>query len=408
MVSIITPFYNRADILPQAIESVLSQTYSDWELLLIDDGSSDSPENVISNYSDKRIRYIKLDKNAGACHARNVGITNSTGEIIAFLDSDNVWENTYLEARVSEMTEKKCDFVFGYYCTHNVISNVSKIWPEFSAESMNDRKFVESKLFFENLIDTNTIVLTVKTVNKIGMFDESLRRFQDWDYFFRLFKTDEFRYSFQNNSLVKGYIRKDSISNSVSFWEERIRRLERDISDIKTIDMKADILYYLLKKSQTIPITDDCINIIFNKFNNLEVYQLINKLDSHIDSLNTHIENLDKLCMAKHWRFDEELMKSNSSVIVYGYGDVGKDFVTQIQNSARINLVGVVDKNISAGIIDGLKFLAIDDLSTADFDYIIIAVYNKKVCEEIEKNLISYGIEKEKIVWMDFDTNEGR
>ena len=93
MISIIIPTYNRARIIQQAIDSVLTQTYQDWELIIVDDGSTDDTEAVVKKNTDKRIRYIKYTPNQGANHARNVGMEAAKGEYFAFLDSDAIYEN---------------------------------------------------------------------------------------------------------------------------------------------------------------------------------------------------------------------------------------------------------------------------------------------------------------------------
>ena len=114
MVSIIMPTYNRAHILPRAIESVLNQSYQNFELIIIDDGSSDDTYRVMKSYKDQRIRYIRYTENYGQSHARNVGINMAKGEYIAFLDSDNEWIPSHLEARVNLLCIcKNATLIFG-------------------------------------------------------------------------------------------------------------------------------------------------------------------------------------------------------------------------------------------------------------------------------------------------------
>lgn len=94
--SIIIPTYNRAAFLPKAIESVLSQTYTDWELIIVDDGSTDNTKDVVAQYSDSRIRYIYQD-NAERSAARNNGIAQANGDFVCFMDSDEYIDNNRLE-----------------------------------------------------------------------------------------------------------------------------------------------------------------------------------------------------------------------------------------------------------------------------------------------------------------------
>src|SRR3990167_1338260 len=95
-VSIITPTYNRAYVLGNAIDSVIKQSYKDWELIIIDDGSADKPKELVQTFSDERIKYI-YQKNAGPSAARNKGLSMARGSWIAYLDSDNELYPNYLQ-----------------------------------------------------------------------------------------------------------------------------------------------------------------------------------------------------------------------------------------------------------------------------------------------------------------------
>jgi glycosyltransferase involved in cell wall biosynthesis len=95
--SVIIPTYNRAHLLPRAIDSVLAQTLGDFELIIVDDGSVDETFSIVSNYADDRIRYLFHEFNRGQSSANNTGIAAASGEIVSFLDSDDAWVATYLE-----------------------------------------------------------------------------------------------------------------------------------------------------------------------------------------------------------------------------------------------------------------------------------------------------------------------
>src|SRR5260221_13463342 len=105
-VTIIMPTFNRAWIIERAIRSVLAQTFNDFELLVVDDGSTDDTQEKLQKIQaqDPRIKIIKLETNQGAPAARNAAIAQAQGEIIAYLDSDNVWYPTNLEVMLEELT----------------------------------------------------------------------------------------------------------------------------------------------------------------------------------------------------------------------------------------------------------------------------------------------------------------
>jgi glycosyltransferase involved in cell wall biosynthesis len=119
MVSIITPCYNAEEYLSQTIESVLSQTCQDWEMLIVDDCSSDGSAQIIEEYSrkDSRIKYLKTDRRSGSpTLPRNIGIENAGGRYIAFLDSDDLWLPGKLDSQLNAIKKNKdAAIVFSYY-----------------------------------------------------------------------------------------------------------------------------------------------------------------------------------------------------------------------------------------------------------------------------------------------------
>ena len=115
LVSIITPSYNSAKFIKQCIESVIAQTYTNWEMLIVDDYSADNSLQILKKYNDKRIQLIELDKNVGASESRNVAIRKAKGKYIAFLDSDDLWEPQKLEKQISFMEKEDIAFSFSGY-----------------------------------------------------------------------------------------------------------------------------------------------------------------------------------------------------------------------------------------------------------------------------------------------------
>jgi glycosyltransferase involved in cell wall biosynthesis len=123
-VSIITPCYNGARYISETIDSVISQSYKDWEMLIVNDGSTDNSEEIICKYSEKepRIKYIKQN-NSGSAVARNRGIKECTGRYIALLDADDLWDSQFLEKQINFMSEKNSTCVF---CSYRRIDENSK------------------------------------------------------------------------------------------------------------------------------------------------------------------------------------------------------------------------------------------------------------------------------------------
>lgn len=117
MVSIVVPVYNAERFLPETIGLVQKQTYRDWELILVDDCSSDNGAAIVRQYAkdDTRIRLIQQEVNAGAARSRNLGISQANGRYLCFLDADDIWTSQKLEKELAYMKEKKAAFVFTGY-----------------------------------------------------------------------------------------------------------------------------------------------------------------------------------------------------------------------------------------------------------------------------------------------------
>ena len=117
MVSIVVPVYNAERFLPETIGLVQKQTYRDWELILVDDCSSDNGAAIVRQYAkdDTRIRLIQQEVNAGAARSRNLGISQANGRYLCFLDADDIWTSQNLEKERAYMKEKKAAFVFTGY-----------------------------------------------------------------------------------------------------------------------------------------------------------------------------------------------------------------------------------------------------------------------------------------------------
>lgn len=118
LVSIIMPSYNTAKFIAESIDSVLAQTYTDWELLIVDDCSTDNTDEVVAAYTDPRIKYVKNEKNSGAAVSRNKALAMASGKWIAFLDSDDLWTPDKLEKQITFMQQN--NYHFSYTCYEEI------------------------------------------------------------------------------------------------------------------------------------------------------------------------------------------------------------------------------------------------------------------------------------------------
>lgn len=227
-ISVIIPTYNREKLIERAIKSVQAQTYKNIEIIVIDDGSTDNTEEVIKGIGDKSIKYIKQD-NAGACVARNRGIEEATGSLIAFLDSDDEWFSQKLEIQLNHLlSEKKEISVCNYSVEKEGISNIAipKEHPDY---------FTIDELLDHNYITTGSILITRQFLNKIGYFDEKMPRYQDWEIVLRMARETDIPIC--KDVLLELHVQTESITKSTS-KEKKYYALERMLKKNKDLYLK--------------------------------------------------------------------------------------------------------------------------------------------------------------------------
>lgn len=237
MISVVIPTYNRAATLKLAVDSVLNQTFQDIELLIVDDASEDDTEQVVSQMKDKRIHYIKVAHNSGACHARNLGALHAQGEYVAFQDSDDKWHPEKLEKQYRYMVENELDFSF---CgmTRIMLENPNRKY-YYPNMDIDDEKAYFEQLLYLNRVGTQTIMCKRNCFKKIK-FDVSLKRFQDWD--FALQASRYFSIGYLRESLVDSFVQKNSISKSATAnkraWQSLYNKYKDFIAKDPTIHAK--------------------------------------------------------------------------------------------------------------------------------------------------------------------------
>lgn len=205
LLSVIIPTYNRGRLILNSVTSVLNQTYKNIELIVVDDCSTDNTEEILKSINDSRIKYVKLEKNSGACIARNKGIELSTGKFIAFNDSDDLWITTKLEKQLCFLKNYNADIVICKMECRTPENNFIHNFPNIEF----DRKISYKDLLKYNSASTQTIFGKTDCFKEI-IFDATMPRLQDWDEVLRL--SQKYRIFYQNEILVNTFFQKDSIS----------------------------------------------------------------------------------------------------------------------------------------------------------------------------------------------------
>ncbi|UCH75347.1 MAG: glycosyltransferase [Rhodospirillales bacterium] len=182
LVSIVMPVYNRSAVVGAAIESVLAQTYKNFELIVVDDNSDDNSAEVIESYDDPRIRAIRSDERLGVSGARNRALQEAQGQIIAYLDSDNTWSENYLLAMTGAF--HILPDADALYCAQALFRRDAE-----APFAVRFGSFNPALLGNRNYIDLNCFVHRREAIERAGHFDEELRRFVDWDLILRIAET---------------------------------------------------------------------------------------------------------------------------------------------------------------------------------------------------------------------------
>ena len=181
MVSVVIPTHNRVELLKNAIESVLKQSYGDFEIIVVDDGSTDGTGGYLKGLGDLRIFSHRFQKPAGGNSARNKGIDMARGEFVAFLDDDDEWMTDKLEKQMKLFEDESVGLVY---------TGTEIIYPHYNIRYTNIPKYrgdLSRSILMTNLIGTtSSVVLRKDVLDKSGMFDEKLKAKQDYDLWIRV------------------------------------------------------------------------------------------------------------------------------------------------------------------------------------------------------------------------------
>lgn len=255
-ISVIIPTYQSIQFIRETIESVLAQTYRNYEIIVVDGGSTDGTKELLNSYED-RINVI-VQKGKGISNARNVGVRASNGEYIAFVDSDDLWLPKKLEIQMKFFNEKS--FKVG------LIYSDAFFFPEeknLKFDSLaNKRAFQIGKphrgrilkhLLMENFIPASTVLIRKLCFERVGLFDESLRLCEDIDMWMRI--AESFEVDYQDVVLAKIRLRTGSLTqdreqlfrSQMAHRKKILRRIPHILREFDSKDMRRrQYRFYLL------------------------------------------------------------------------------------------------------------------------------------------------------------------
>lgn len=445
-VSVVVPVYNAQDYLKQCLDSILSQSMSDIEVICVDDGSTDDSLCILEEYrkKDERVSIFK-QAHMYAGTARNTGIKKASGKYIIFWDADDFFEPDCLEQLYERAEETRADIVI---CESNMYDNVygirmpwnrslvSKYLPEQEAFSLKDisdvifqlcvswswdklfrLEFVKEKklkyLDIRSAEDENFVFIAMAVAERIAVVRKRLVNYR----------------KFNTGSLENS--KKECWRNTLVMFE----RFYRELSDrgvLKTVrrsfdnfivshmlsvltmmrDMKAycemaDALrertigeYKLLEHESEYYYEPEC-------YRQLKLLAVCSAQEYLIQDMLWRFESLERvscvesLVQKKSWVFPLEMLPCQSRIVVYGAGDAGQDIYRQLAQNRHCEVVGWVDINYKKYEQRQLPVSDVGMLKHWKYDYVIIAILDKTIADKVRYQLQELGVRAEQIIWED-------
>lgn len=257
LVSIVMPTCNRAGIVREAIISILDQTYRNWELLVVDDGSVDNTLAIVRTFKDARIHLIEMKQNVGVSRARNAGLKQAKGEFIAYLDSDNTWDENFLKLMVHSL-EDQPEYEAIYCVQHATEIHKSAIHGERELHFTRFGPFNRSLIENRNFLDLNCYMHRRSLYDELGGFDDEMRRLVDWEMILR-YSQEKSPYPLPA-SLTNYYYGKvnnqittiEKIDVAEELFQQRLRKNTFSVTDLPTLrqyEERPDYEFFSLNKS---------------------------------------------------------------------------------------------------------------------------------------------------------------
>ena len=381
MLSIIVPMYNAQDTISECIDSILDQKFKEYELILVDDGSTDDTLKICKTYAEKdqRIIIVPLEKNMGLINARKTGVEIAKAEYIGFVDSDD-WIERDMYSNLINIQEKfDCDLISsGIYRDYIEEKYTSELVDNFQ-EGMysNIPRDIYGTMLYDDKNKTFGIFCTL--VNKLYRKNILQDVYKNIDT--RVFYGEDcltlFSYIMKISSL---YILKKS------YYHYNIRNTSMCASADERLNTNTYYLYKGLEK----------------EFINKKEYKyiLLRQLKKYILGIELHkLYNISAFSLGTY-KYSYENLK-NKKVVIYGAGNSSESLYNYLTKECKCDITGWVDKYPEGKDMKVMhEILAVNSILNIQYDYIVIAVLKKELADSIRKELIElYNIDSKKILW---------
>jgi glycosyltransferase involved in cell wall biosynthesis len=380
--SIIVPVYNTQKYLHQCIDSVLNQSFKNFQLLLVDDGSIDLSGEICDEYAkaDGRVQVIHK-KNGGNTSARRAGINQAQGEYIGFVDSDDWIESDMYENLLKMALKSGADIVSsGYYRSY-----------ETSESLIHD----DVAVGFYGAADYAEIISIL-----IGAYDGTGRRMAPsmWCRIYR-------------KSLIQRVIK--GLPDIIQYGEDLYCTISAILKS-KSIYVTHDAFYHYRINSSSIVHTRD--ENFFTKINNLFLCirnEILNYPDYRDDLMKQLAYNItDSIIKGINYRFDfgvdisvpdyylpTNILGLAKTVVLYGAGKVGKEYYRELKMHPEYKLTAWIDKNYEACNMPDIEIKPVESISQLEYDIVLLGTMYEGMADDMRKTLMEFGVTEDKIVW---------
>lgn len=240
LVSIITPSYNSAKFIAETIQSVQNQTHQNWEMIIVDDGSSDETESVVLSIiqNDNRIQFHKLSQNSGPAVARNTGIEKASGDYMTFIDADDIWFPTFIENNIKTIQKTGIPFVFSSYRRAN--EQLEFVYSDF---------IVPNKVSYTDILKSNSIscLTAFLDIKKLGKkYMPLIRKRQDMGLWLNYLKVIPFAHGIQETQAIYR-IRENSLSRKKSDLIKYQWQFYREVEKLNVFESSYYMLHWMYR-----------------------------------------------------------------------------------------------------------------------------------------------------------------
>lgn len=379
LVSVILPVYNRENTIIRAIDSVLAQTYTNIELIVIDDSSTDNTVNVVKSFEDDRINLICLRGHSGANKARNIGIVEAQGAYLAFQDSDDEWLIDKLDTQIKMMENGE---YLACYSAYNLYDgNFIRIIPNDFENQYKYGTDINKVLAEYNVVGTPTLVIKreVLTLLENEYFDEQMPRMQDYEFAIRLSKVCKLAYV--NRPLINAYRTNNSISKDSSAMYISVGRIIKKHRDFLNMEKFMDAIMEGEAGIDNPQKLIDDLNILQEKTGLQDIGCKDRMLIHALKNLNYQHELLFR---QYQWVVDH---LQDKKFLIYGAGQIGCEVYRSLQKRGLCPAYFLVTKCEEKKFIDNIPIISIDECPSRE-DMVIISISVEHQIELME-NLIA-------------------